>query len=242
MIELLSLPLILAAFITGLSKFSVGGMGMLILPIMLMVYPGPEALGVLVPMYILADVLVVMLHRQGSQWGLLAQITPTWIIGLTCGAWLIMQMDPSYFSTIIGILILAMIAFGFWVEKRRSNLMNKRFIAPVFGTLMGFTGMIASVGGPFLSLFLLGKQLDKEAYVSTRAWGFLFIDLLKLPLLWWMGLLKLELVTVALTATPALLVGALAGRTLLNRLDMSQLGWMIRVCAVIAAIKLLAFS
>ncbi len=40
----------LAALITGFSKFSVGGMGMLILPVMMIAYPGPEVMGIIIPM------------------------------------------------------------------------------------------------------------------------------------------------------------------------------------------------
>ncbi|MCW8886928.1 MAG: sulfite exporter TauE/SafE family protein, partial [Motiliproteus sp.] len=46
------LILTLAGLITGVSKFSVGGMGMLVLPILMIAFPGPEVLGVLIPLYL----------------------------------------------------------------------------------------------------------------------------------------------------------------------------------------------
>ena len=66
--------ILLACFITGISKFSVGGMGMVILPLMMLVFPGPEALAVIVPLYFLTDMVAITTYRKNINWVLLVQV------------------------------------------------------------------------------------------------------------------------------------------------------------------------
>ncbi len=215
---------------------------MLILPVLLIAHPGPDVMGVLVPMYIAADLLVVALHRHRIQWRILLTMLPTWIGGMVAGGLLLSQIDASQFSLMTGVCILAMLLFSIWTEKQHNNVMSHPAAAPLTGVITGFIGMTSSAGGPFLSLFLMGHQLDKEAYVSTRAWGFLFIDIAKVPILWHIGLLTPDSVLTFVPATPALLMGAVLGLLLLKRLDMSQFTWLIRSVSVFASIKLMFFG
>ena len=68
--------LFVAGLITGFSKFSVGGMGLLVLPIVMIAFPGPEALGILLPLYIITDVMAVASYRNKIAWSVLARFYP----------------------------------------------------------------------------------------------------------------------------------------------------------------------
>ena len=55
-----------AGFLTGCSKFSVGGMGLLILPVLMLAFPGTAALGIIVPLFMMTDALTRWPYRKGA--------------------------------------------------------------------------------------------------------------------------------------------------------------------------------
>ena len=239
----LTLTCVLAAgLITGFSKFSVGGMGLLILPALMIAMSGPEALAVLVPMYIATDLMAIAMYRRDISWPVLVALLPPALIGVVLGTWLLGNLDTSAFTPLLGGLILAMLALGLWLDHRPAGIMRHPVAAHVTGLAAGFISMIANAAGPLFSLYLLEQRLSKDAYVSTRAWGFMIINGAKLPLLWSLGLISRESLTLSLYGLPALMLGATIGYWLLRRLNLSQFKWLIRIMASLAAIKLFAFS
>ncbi len=120
--------------------------------------------------------------------------------------------------------------------------MKHPLVIGVTGLLAGFVSLAANAAGPLLSLILIEQKLSKEAYVSTRAWGFLIINLVKLPVLFLVGLVNWQSTMLSLQCLPGLIVGAVIGYYVLGKLNVAQFKWLIRIMAMIAAIKLLMFS
>ncbi|NVK41711.1 MAG: sulfite exporter TauE/SafE family protein [Oceanospirillaceae bacterium] len=231
-----------AGLVTGFSKFSTGGMGMLILPLVMVAVPGPEALGVIIPMYLVTDLMAILMYRNEISWKVLAGLLPPAVGGVLLGGWLLSGLDPSAFTPLLGTLILAMLGLGLWLDRRPSGLMHHPLAANLTGLGAGFISMVSNAAGPLISLYLLEQRLSKEAYVSTRAWGFLLINVAKVPMLLSLGLLDQQILALSLKGMPALVVGAAIGYWLLRRLNLSQFKWLIRLMASLAAIKLFAFS
>lgn len=229
----------IAAFVTGFSKFSVGGLGMLIAPILMLAFPGQQALGVMLPMYLLADLMVITLYRREIAWPVLLSFVPLQILGMGLGSLLLARIDAHTFSTLTGCLILLMMALDLFKSPRTRRWMESRLVARVIGLLTGLISMLASAGGPLASLYMMSMQLSRTAYVSTRAWSFLFIDLAKIPLLGSLGLLHPDSVTHLGYALPALLLGAGIGYLLLKWLDMRHFKWLIRLVSLFASGHLL---
>jgi hypothetical protein len=70
-----------------------------------------------------------------------------------------------------------------------------------------------------MSLYLLGKRLPKEEFVATGAWFFFAINLAKLPIYGWNGLLTRSGLAFDLAMVPAVVIGAVAGRKIVNILS-----------------------
>jgi uncharacterized protein len=101
--------------------------------------------------------------------------------------------------------------------------------------------MTASAAGPMLSLYMMEQRLEKQSYVSTRAWLFLVIDLAKVPLLYKLGFLNAETTLLGLQSVPAMLVGGVIGYLLLRKMQFQQFKWLIRTVSAIAAVKIFLF-
>ncbi|MCP8688424.1 sulfite exporter TauE/SafE family protein [Marinobacterium sedimentorum] len=240
--DLTLLCVLAAGLITGFSKFSVGGMGLLILPVLMIAVTGPEALAILVPMYVATDLMAIAMYRRDISWAVLVALLPPALIGVVLGTWLLGNLDTSVFTPMLGGLILAMIALGLWLDHRPAGIMRHPLAANITGLAAGFISMVANAAGPLFSLYLLEQRLSKDAYVSTRAWGFMIINGAKLPMLWTLGLITQDSLRLSLYGLPALILGASIGYWLLRRLKLAQFKWLIRIMASLAAIKLFAFS
>jgi uncharacterized protein len=91
------------------------------------------------------------------------------------------------------------------------------FTALFFGTLGGFTTMLANAGGPVWQMHLLPQRLDKLTYVGTFAMLFAAGDLLKIPAYGALGQLTLENLAVGLLLLPMAVASNYAGIWLLRR-------------------------
>ncbi len=228
-----------AGLITGFSKFSVGGMGLLILPVIMIAFPGPQALGIILPMYIITDVLAVISYRKNIHWGLIARLLPVCLAGVVLGGWLLANIDPGQFSWLLGLMIVSMLVLGVVLDNTKSNLMRHPASGYLSGLLGGFVSLTSNAAGPIFSLYFMEQKLSKETYISTRAWAFLLLNLAKVPMLFSLGLLSVESTIISLQSIPGLVVGAGIGYWLLGKLKLVQFKWLIRIMASLAAIKLL---
>ena len=236
-IELIALCI--GALITGISKFSVGGMGMLIAPVLLYAFPATTVLGVLLPMYLITDLMVVACYRNKISWGVILKIIPAQLVGMLIAGALIASVSLDFLPKVIAFIILFMVVFGFWLDKNEATFMKNGVVIIGAGLMAGLVALTANAGGPFISLILMEQKLPRETYISTRAWTFMFIDMMKIPILFSLGCLNQETLELSLQAIPALLVGSFLGFTLLKKIDMKSLKWIIRIISLAAAIKLI---
>jgi len=228
-----------AGVITGFSKFSVGGMGLLILPVIMIAFEGPQALGIILPMYIITDLLAVASYRKNISWTLLGRLLPLCAAGMLLGGWLLSHLDTHQFTLLLAFMIIAMLVLSIVMDNLESSFMRHPVVASVIGFIGGIVSMMSNAAGPLFSLYFMEQKLDKVTYVSTRSWAFLLINLAKIPMLLSLGLLTVESTMTSLQAIPGLVVGALIGYWLLKKLNLTQFKWMIRIMASIAATKLM---
>jgi uncharacterized protein len=115
----------------------------------------------------------------------------------------------------------------------------RRAEAIAFGTLGGFTTMVANAGGPVMSLYFLALRFDVLTFLGTSAWFFACVNLAKLPIVIGLGLLSWQSALLVLCLAPAVLLGALGGRWLARRLTQTQFTRIVLVLTVVGALYLL---
>lgn len=231
--------LLAGALVTGFSKFSIGGMGLLILPILMVAFPGPEALGIILPMYIITDLMAAGSYRKDISWPIILRIMPLTITGVVVGGWFLSGVDASQFTGLLAFIIVLMLLLGVYLDRSEADFMRHPLSANIIGCVGGFVSIVSNAAGPLVSLYLMEQGLSKRAYISTRAWAFLLINLSKVPLLWSLGLLTTESITISFQGIPGLVLGACIGYWVVGKLKLTQFKWLIRIMATIAAIKLL---
>ncbi|ADZ93044.1 sulfite exporter TauE/SafE family protein [Marinomonas mediterranea] len=234
--------LLIAGLITGFSKFSVGGMGMLVLPIIMIAFPGPEALAVMLPLYVITDIMAIYSYREHIKWSVLLRLMPLAFLGVLIGASVLSSIDATQFMTILGVMILAMMALGVYLDMKPATFMQSPLAAYIMGFFGGTVSMLANAAGPIYSLYFLEQKLSKESYVSTRAWAFCLINLSKLPMYLLLGLFTQESLQASIYALPGLAIGIWIGYHFLKKVKPTHFKWVIRILSAMAAFKLFVFS
>lgn len=232
----------LTAFLVGFSKTSVGGVGILAVLLMAMAFPGKASPGVLLPMLIVADIFAVIYYRQHCNWSILVKILPMTAVGIFIG-YLIVDLIPfDVFEKVIGFIILAMVVMGLVLEKHKQSFVGNGLWTYLVGVIAGIVTMIANAAGPVFGVFLLQMGLTKASFVGTRSWYFLLLNIFKVPFSANLGLITADTLALNLMFIPVIFIGAWLGVIFLKMINLTAFTWLIRITALIAAVRLILFS
>jgi uncharacterized protein len=236
--------LLFGALLAGASKGGLPGLNTAAVVLFAQAMSARAATGTLLPLLIAADIVAVTMFRRTANWRELLRLTPSTIIGVILGAWLLGRVDDSSSQRLIGAIILALCALQLWRSRDRDPnagvawLKAPATIATV-GVLAGSTTMIANAAGPVMTLYLLAMRLPKLEFVGTTAWFFFAVNLFKLPFMVGLGLLNVASLELDAMLLPALLLGVLGGRFVLERLPQVWFERAAIIMAVIGGLRLL---
>ncbi len=232
---------VLAAFITGFTKTSVGGMGILAVLLMAMSFPGKASPGILLPMLIVADIFAVIYYRRSCQWHIIARIFPLTAIGVVIGYFIVDVIPVAVFEMVLGIVILLMLALSMFLEYHRTDISGNLVFAWATGITAGIATMMGNAAGPIFAVYVLQMGLPKSEFVGTRSWFFLILNSFKIPFSASLGLVTFETLKLDLIAIPVIMVGAYAGYVFLKMINLKLFKWLIRLAVLVAAIRLIVF-
>ncbi|MFV0434436.1 MAG: sulfite exporter TauE/SafE family protein [Leucobacter sp.] len=108
-----------------------------------------------------------------------------------------------------------------------------------YGSLGGFTTMVANAGGPVMSMYFLSAHFPVKAFLGTAAWFFAVINLAKVPISVGLGLITPSTLLLDLLLVPGVIVGAIVGRWIALRIDQRTFEWAVVVCTILGAVYLL---
>ena len=202
--------------------------------------------GALLPMLVAADAMAMVYYRRHARFAEVVRLFPAVLVGIGGGAVLLDVSDGGSLRYVVGAIILAMLAFrirdfwrGFLRKGRESQKTTpkgagqERLRSVVFGVCAGMATTIANSAGPIMSLYLLGRRLPKAEFMGIKTWFFFCVNLVKLPLYGYLGMLSADSLALNLQWLPAIVVGALVGRRLF--LVSSQRGFEGAVLGLTAA-------
>jgi len=171
----------IAALLVGLSKGGVPVIGMVAVPLLTLVLPPVKAAVLLLPIYVISDVVGVWLYRRSYSAANLKLLIPAGVLGVGVG-WLTASHVPERaISFMIG-----MVGIGFclnlWLRKDQgappapANPVKGWF----WGTLAGFTSFISHAGAPPFQVYMLPQKLPKAEFAGTATMVFAVINAAKI--------------------------------------------------------------
>ena len=240
--------LLTAAALIGFSKTAIGGVSSISVAIFAAVLPARQSTGLVLPLLILGDVFAVSAYRHHVQWRVLLRLVPAVLVGIVVGAYFVSRVDDVVMRRTIGVVLLCLVAVNVWNRSRGSassdgeqtamSASGHRVAAGVYGTLTGFTTMVANAGGPVMSLYMLAVRMPMLAFLGLGAWLFALFNLFKIPFSIGLGLMTWDSLLLDAALAPALVIGALVGRRVIRRLDQAMFERIVLVVTVLAALNL----
>jgi uncharacterized membrane protein YfcA len=236
--------IIFVAFMISLSKGGLGGMlGALATPMMVLVMPANQVLGLLLPIMLLADVFAIALHWRKWNGRLVWLLTPGAVIGVTIGTYFIANAPSNVLK--IG---LAAIALVFVIYK----LIEKRLLASLkyksrtwhgwlAGTTAGFASSLAHSGGPPISIYLMLQDVTPNVFISTSVLFFAILNWIKVPYYLYIHLFDFQRLWQIAWIAPIVPIGAWFGSWMATKISREVFDGIIVALLAITAL-LLIFS
>jgi uncharacterized protein len=230
------------AVLIGLSKCGIPGVGILLVPVMAMLFEARQSVGVLLPMLIMADVLALGYYRRHVQWGRILILFPFVAVGIG-GAWGVLHAlrdAKALFAPILGSLVLGMLALD--VIRMRfgwERLPHHPLFKGGVGFLAGFSTTLGNAAGAIMNLYLLCHDLKKHEFMGTSAWFFFIVNCSKVPVFLHQGMITAESLRFNLWMIPGVVAGSMLGRWLLPRLSQRGFRNLVMILAAIAAVHLI---
>jgi len=204
----------LCGMLVGMAKTGVSGSGTLAVPIFALIFGGKPSTGMLLPMLIMADIYAVKYYHRHANWRHVMRPMPWVLTGIAIALVIGSLVSEKLFTLLIALSIIIglVIMFSRDISGKQLTIPDHWSFAAIIGIIGGFSTMIGNAAGPIMSVYLLALCLPKNNFIGTKAWFFLLVNLIKLPLhIFFWETINFDSFTFNLMVLPAILLGALLG-------------------------------
>ncbi len=203
----------LCAFLVGVAKSGVPGLGMVAVPLMILTVGDARAsIAWLLPLLVLADLMALIFWRRHADLKLLLRLAPWVLAGLVAGGFAL-TLDERTMRPLIAGIILVMLAI-YTIRRFRPDLISGSMRPEPYGIAGGFSTTVANAAGPVMNIYLLSMKLTKEQFMGNTVWFFAIINLFKVPVYAYHDLFTWKSLAFDAWLAPAVLIGAFTGRWL----------------------------
>ena len=237
--ELPGLLVLFAAFIVGMSKGGLASVGALAVPLLALRMDPLAAAAMLLPVFIVSDMVGVWLFRRNFDPRNLAILIPASLLGVLVATLLAPVLPAEAFLIATGLIGLAYCARA-WLARGR-NLPPRPADLPrgiFWGIMTGVTSFISHSGSPPFQIYVLPQKLPKLVFAGTTTITFTVVNLSKVPAYWAVGLFAHIDLAVLLTLMAVAVAGTFVGNRLTKVLPERVYVAVIEVALLLLSIRL----
>ena len=231
----------LAAGMVGLSKGGLPTIGMLSVPILSLFMSPINAVVMLLPIYIISDMVGLWLYRKNFSAINLKILIPAGLGGVLVG-WL----TASLVSDAAVKMMVGLMGVGFvlnaWIKRK-----NEQAASPaswgrgsLWGMVAGFASFISHAGGPPFQVYLLPQKLPKIVFAGTSTLFFTAINLVKLAPYHQLRPYDTEQMMGAVVLIPFALIGTVVGAYLTRKIADEWFFKAVQIGLLAISLKLIA--
>ena len=233
----------IGALLIGITKAGFGGgAGLIVGPMLMLVFPAKESLGMMLPLLFVCD--VVSLFFYWRKWDKLniAFIIPGAVVGIGIGSIFLGRFDDRILAKMIGIT-----AIGFallqilrhQLMQRKEQFRTQPWLGILVGAFTGFFSTVAHLGGVLTMMFLLAQQLENQVFVATAALIYFSINLFKIPVYLKLNIITTQILLRILPFHPLIAVGTMLGVYLNRRTSAKMFTKIILTIVFLTGIRLI---
>lgn len=210
----------IVVLLIGISKSAfAGALGVFAVPLLMLKFSAVEAIGLMLPLLIIADVMTVKGFWKKWDTALLKSLLPGALIGIVIANLLIDVIQADDLRIIIAVICIVFALKNILFKQIKLHLLNNKVGAYFMSALSGISSTLVHAGGPPLIIYFTAIGLAPTKFVATAAIFFAMMNLVKLIGFISLGFLTMDLVLTALTFIPLAFVGHWLGIKINNNLD-----------------------
>lgn len=213
------------------------------------ILPARASTGALLVLLLVGDCFALWSYRRYAHWPTLVRMMPAVIVGLALGGAFLAVAGDSAVRRSIGFLLLVLMGITLWQRRGRKKEVSApsseeshaatKVVAASYGTLGGFTTMVANAGGPVMTMYFLAARFPKHAFLGTAAWFFVTMNVLKVPISVGLGLLTAHTLAMDAVLVPGVVLGALVGKWAFARIAQHAFDRAVVAVTVLGALYLI---
>ena len=208
---------------------------MVVVPVMANIFGAKSSTGILLLLLIMADFFGVRYYHMHADLRQLIKLIPSTIIGILTGVFIGDILSDVYFQFLLGSVIIS----GALIMVIKVDIKENNLFSIAVGFLGGFITMIGNAAGPIMSIYFLSMGFDKNKFIGTVAWFFLFVNLFKVPMhvfIW--KTIDLNILLFDLSLFPLILLGALTGVWIVKKIPEQPYKIFVIVSVILSTFNL----
>lgn len=219
--DLLTITLIaFVVFLTGISKSAfAGALGVFAVPLLMLQLPATNAIALMLPVLIIADILSVKSYWKQWDTNLLRSLIPGAAVGIIIAHAVVSYVSVAGLKTIIAIICILFSLRALLLSSTKIAMLNNRAGSLLMSGLSGFSSTLVHAGGPPLMIYLTSIGLSPRTFIGTAAAFYATMNLIKLIGFSSIGILSLSDISIALLFVPVALLGNWFGLKIQSKLS-----------------------
>lgn len=205
----------------GVVKGTLGvGLPLVVVPLLMLVVPTPQAMGLLVMPVLLSNTLQAL--AGGRMAYALRRFAPLlvmqFIATLLANHWG-SQLSPGALNGVIAVTVLSAVALMVMQPRGEISPGQERWIGPLVGAIAGAMGGASSLTGPILITYIMSLRLPRDEFVGSISIIYLFgsIPMYAVMLAW--GRFGWDTVAWSFLALAPMYLGLRLGTSIRSRLS-----------------------
>jgi uncharacterized protein len=229
-----------AMVILGMGKAGFSSIGVLIVPLMSLTISPIQVVGIVLPVFLLSDVVAVTSWRRSFDFGLLKVMVPGAVIGAGVGWIAAAVAGENFIRILVGILSLS-IAYHYWRRRRHQPPPRKPSVAKglFFGAASSFTSFVIHAGSAPFQMYVAPLRLSSQLFAGTAVFFFASTNLLKVVPYFFLGQFSSQNMLTAAVLIPIAVPSTFFGIWLIKRIDTARFYDAIYVLIIIVGIFLI---
>jgi uncharacterized membrane protein YfcA len=234
--------IVFVAFMISLSKGGLGGMlGALGTPLLALVMPASEVLGLLLPILLLADAFAIAMHWGKWNARLVWLLIPGAVIGVTIGTYFVANAPTKVLKLGLAAITLLFVFYKL-VEKRLLSSLkyeDRSWHGWLAGTTGGFASSLAHSGGPPISMYLMLQDVSPAIFNATSVLFFAILNWIKVPYYFYINLFDFQRLWQLAWIAPVVPLGVWVGHWIGTRVSREVFDNIMVVLLLLTALLLI---
>jgi uncharacterized membrane protein YfcA len=226
----------------GVAKGGLGGLiGTLATPLMALVMPPNQVVGLLLPMLMIADVFAVATYWKRWRTRLVFLLLPGGVAGVTIGTFFIKSASTELWRNVLAAIVLVFALYKLLENfiLRRLTYKGRDWHGLLAGVVAGFSSTLAHAGGPPVAIYLLLQKVSPIEFNASTVLFFAILNWVKVPYYAYAKLFDFDRLIHILWLLPVIPLGVALGRWMTSKIDRVWFERLIVILLLVSGFALL---